>query len=72
MRNERKEHASSGTFRLTLCTARAEECDQMTGDWENAMAWSAVASDVWERSTSTPSRLSSYTSSRPSFLYEVG
>lgn len=47
---------SSGTFRGTSCTARAEEWDHITGALECRRACVAVASEVCERSTSTPKR----------------
>jgi hypothetical protein len=46
---------SSGTLRERLCTARADECDQITGARVTLRVCRAVSSEVWERSTSIPS-----------------
>jgi hypothetical protein len=59
---------SSGTFRETSHTARAPEWLHITGAREILSAASAVASDVCERSTRTPRRLSSPTSVSPNWL----
>lgn len=47
---------SLGTFRGTSWTALADEWDQITGAFDSWSACLAVASDVWDRSTSTPRR----------------
>src|SRR5438034_250913 len=55
----------SGTSRAWPVSARAEECENMTGA---RVVWSAsdiVASLTWERSTTIPSRFISCTTSRP-------
>ena len=59
---------SSGTFLATSNIALAEEWDQMTGARLSFSACRAVASDVWERSISMPSRFISRTSNRPKSL----
>ena len=55
----------SGTFRSTSFTARAEECEKITGASERRIACAITESETWERSTSTPSRFISRTTSRP-------
>lgn len=59
---------SSGTLRGTSYTALAEEWDQITGALEYFRACAAVASDVCDRSTRTPSRFISSINDRPSSL----
>ena len=59
---------SSGTFRGTSRSARAEEWLHITGARDMFSAASAVSSDVCERSTRTPRRLSSLTRVSPNGL----
>ena len=55
----------SGTLRGWSHTARAEEWEKMTGASETRSASCIVSSEVWERSTSMPSRFISRTTSSP-------
>jgi hypothetical protein len=59
---------SSGTFRGISRSARAEEWLHITGARDILSAASAVSSDVCERSTRTPRRLSSLTKVSPNGL----
>ena len=59
---------SSGTFRGISRSARAEEWLHITGARDILSAASAVSSDVCERSTRTPRRLSSLTRVSPNGL----
>ena len=52
---------SSGTFRLALQIAWAEEWEKMTGASDIARASLAVCWEVWERSTTIPSLFTSCT-----------
>ncbi len=56
---------SSGTSRGTSQSARAEECEKSTGASLTEIAWRIVSSDTWLRSTNTPQRFSSRTTSSP-------
>ena len=56
---------SSGTLRGTSVTARADECEKITGAADTRSASAIVAGDVWLRSTSMPSRFISRTTSSP-------
>ena len=62
---------SSGTFRGISRRARAEEWLHITGARDILSAASAVSSDVCERSTRTPRRLSSLTRVLPNGLYKT-
>ena len=55
----------SGTLRGTSVSARADECEKITGDADTLRASLIVAGDTCERSTSIPSRFISPTTSRP-------
>lgn len=44
------------------------ECDQITGALDRLRAWIAVASEVWDKSTKTPSRFISSIKDRPKGL----
>ena len=59
---------SSGTLRATLCTALAEEWDQMTGALERNIACVAVRSDVCDKSINIPIRFISSISLNPMVL----
>ena len=56
---------SSGTFRGWSATARALECEKMTGAFVTLSAAFIVASETCDRSTSMPSRFISSTTSSP-------
>ena len=56
---------SSGTLRGTSVSARADECEKITGAVVTRSASSIVAGDMWLRSTSMPSRFISRTTSSP-------
>src|SRR5690606_22619885 len=56
---------SSGTLRGTSQTARAEECEKITGASLTRSAARIVSAETWERSTSMPSRFISLTTSSP-------
>ena len=56
---------SSGTLRGWSHTARAEECEKITGASVTSSASRMVSADTCERSTSMPSRFISRTTSRP-------
>jgi hypothetical protein len=62
---------SSGTFRGISRSARADEWLHITGARDILSAPSAVSSDVCERSTRTPRRLSSLTRVLPNGLCRV-
>ena len=55
----------SGTFRTWSVSARADECEKITGALVTSSASLMVAGDTWDRSTSIPSRFISRTTSRP-------
>ena len=55
---------SSGTLRGWSVTARAEECEKMTGDTATSSASCMVCGETCERSTSIPRRFISRTTSR--------
>ena len=55
----------SGTLRGTSFTARADECEKITGACETRIASSIVSGDTCERSTSMPSQFISRTTSSP-------
>jgi hypothetical protein len=61
---------SLGTFRGTSWTDLADEWDQITGAFDTWSACLAVASDVWDRSTSTPRRFISAIKDLPIELQE--
>jgi hypothetical protein len=52
---------SSGTFLVELQSARADECEKMSGACEAASAARIVFTDTWDRSTIIPSRFISFT-----------
>ena len=56
---------SSGTLRGWSVTARAPECEKITGASATSSAAAIVAGDTWLRSTSIPSRFISRTTSTP-------
>lgn len=56
---------SSGMLRGWSQTARAEECEKITGATDVASASRMVVAATWERSTSIPTRFISRTTSRP-------
>ena len=56
---------SSGTLRTWSVTARAPECEKITGASVTSSAAAIVAGETWLRSTSIPSRFISRTTSRP-------
>ena len=55
----------SGTLRGTSFSARADECEKMTGAWLTRIASSIVSGETWLRSTSMPSQFISRTTSSP-------
>ena len=59
---------SSGTLRGWSQTARAEECEKITGASVTRSASRMVEGATWERSTSMPSRFISRTTSSPKAL----
>ena len=61
----RRASTSSGTLRGWSHSARAEECEKITGAWVVSRAARMVSADTWERSTSMPRRFISSTTSRP-------
>ena len=61
----RRSSTSSGTLRGRSQTARAEECEKMTGASVASRASRIVSAETCERSTSIPSRFISRTTSRP-------
>ena len=61
---------SLGTFRGTSWTALADEWDQIIGAFDTWSACFTVASDVWDRSTSTPRRFISAIKDLPIELQE--
>ena len=56
---------SSGTLRGWSVTARAPECEKITGASATSSAAAIVVAATWLRSTSIPSRFISRTTSRP-------
>ena len=56
---------ASGTLRGTSVTARADECEKITGAAETRSASSIVSGETWLRSTSIPSQFISRTTSSP-------
>ncbi len=56
---------SSGTLRGWSHTARADECEKITGATEVASAARIVVAATWDRSTSMPTRFISRTTSWP-------
>ncbi len=56
---------ASGTLRGTSFTARADECEKITGASLTRIASSIVPGETWLRSTSMPSRFISRTISSP-------
>jgi len=56
---------SSGTLRGWSSSARALECEKITGACVVSSAAFMVSGDTWERSTSMPSRFISCTTARP-------
>ena len=56
---------SSGTLRFTSQSARAEECEKITGAFETRSASSIVPSDTCDKSTSMPSLFISSTTCSP-------
>jgi hypothetical protein len=59
---------ASGTLRGTSATARADECEKITGAWATRRASSMVSGETWLRSTSMPSQFISRTTSSPNFV----
>ena len=55
----------SGTLRATSVRARADEWEKITGASDTRIASSMVSIEVWDRSTSIPSRFISRTTSSP-------
>ena len=56
---------ASGTLRGTSVTARADECEKITGAVDTRSASSIVSGDTWLKSTSMPSQFISRTTSSP-------
>ncbi len=59
---------SSGTLRGVGESARALECEKMTGASAMSSTSFIVSADTWEMSTSMPSRFISRTTSSPNFV----
>lgn len=51
----------SGTLRVTLQSARADECEKSTGARDTASASRIVRSDTCDKSTNIPRRFISFT-----------
>ena len=58
---------ASGTLRGTSATARADECEKITGAADTRSTSSIVSGETWLRSTSIPSQFISRTTSSPNF-----
>ena len=56
---------ASGTLRGTSVSARADECEKITGAAETRSASSMVSGDTWLKSTIIPSQFISRTTSSP-------
>src|SRR5450756_3009296 len=61
--SRRVSSTSSGTLRGTSQTARADECENITGTSLTRSAWRIVSAETCERSTSIPMRFISRTTS---------
>jgi hypothetical protein len=55
-------------LRGTSFSARADECEKITGAWLTRIASAIVSGEVCERSTSMPSQFISWTTSSPNAL----
>ena len=60
-----RSRTSSGTLRGTPDRARADEWEKITGASLTSIAWRIVSAETWLRSTSTPRRFISRTTSSP-------
>ena len=61
-------NTSSGTLRGWSSSARADECEKITGAFDTASAAFIVDGATWLRSTSMPSRFISTTTALPNGL----